>query len=123
MENNKRNNDEKDQDNKKKRHFTAAELGSISTSPTEHERAKRSGGDMGTTGTNVSYEGPTSNSPVGTGYNSGQSGTGADTARNSEEDARTLASAPRENETDERTENDKDPMNDTDEKPDTLGTP
>ncbi len=121
MEENKKTPEETNEHKDHKRKPTAAELSSISTSPTAHERAKRSGGNLGNTGTNVSYEGPTSNSPVGTGYNSGQSGTGAETASNAEEDARRLASAPRENQTDERTENDKDPMND--EKPDTLGTP
>lgn len=111
MENNKRN-DEKDQH---KRKITAAELDALTGSPTQHERSKRAGGDLGNTGTNVSYEGPTSTSPVGTGYNSGQSGTGADIRTDSEDAARTSASTPREKDSDERSEDRKNE--------DTIGNP
>ncbi|RYE23371.1 MAG: hypothetical protein EOP51_10755 [Sphingobacteriales bacterium] len=119
MENNK--NNEKDQH---KRKFTAAELDALTGSPTERVRSQKAGGDLGATGTNVSYEGPTSNSPVGTGYNSGQSGTGSDVSRDSDEDARTKASSPREKEQrDERESDDGEERNDETGKADTLGTP
>lgn len=93
-----------EQRGKRKRKLTAAELDALMSSPTTRERAKRAGGDLGNTGTNVSYEGPTSTSPAGTGYNSGQSGTGAAASSNSEEDARTLASNAREKDADNKDE-------------------
>lgn len=58
----------------------AANLDAIISSPTDAARGRRSSGNLGNTGTNVSYEGPTapgSGGSAGTGYASGQDATGA----------------------------------------------
>lgn len=72
----------------KKHGITPAQLDAITGSATENVRARTHSGDTpGNTGANTSYEGPTSTSPAGTGYNSGQSATGSSIATNSEYDA------------------------------------
>jgi hypothetical protein len=58
----------------------AAAIDSIINSPSENVRSRMSGGTLGNTGTNISYEGPTApggGGSAGTGYSSGQDATGA----------------------------------------------
>lgn len=61
----------------KKHKTSAAAINSIIGSATENVRAGHIEKTLGNTGTNVSYEGPTSTAAGGTGYNSGQPATGA----------------------------------------------
>jgi hypothetical protein len=67
----------KEGDEGEKKHSSAASINSIITGATGAVKGRMHTDTLGNTGTNVSYEGPTSTSPVGTGYNSGQSGTGS----------------------------------------------
>jgi hypothetical protein len=79
----------KHKDKEEKKHSSAASIDSIITSATGAVHSRHNTGTLGNTGTNISYEGPTSNSPVGTGYNSGQSATGSRiSTSNSYDDAR-----------------------------------
>ncbi|XZF14389.1 hypothetical protein ACTHGU_21615 [Chitinophagaceae bacterium MMS25-I14] len=71
------------------RHVSAAELDSIIGSATDAVHNRHAGSELGSTGTNVSYEGPTApggGGAVGTGYASGSDATGADISTTNEND-------------------------------------
>ena len=68
----------KEQTSGKEHRTSAAAIDSIISSPTQNVRNRHtSKATFENTGTNVSYEGPTSTAAGGTGYNSGQPATGA----------------------------------------------
>lgn len=74
------------ENNQEKKHSSAASIDSIITGATDAVRSRTSGGTLGNTGTNISYEGataPAGGGSVGTGYASGQEATGADTTQTS----------------------------------------
>ena len=62
---------------KSNKKISADTVNSITGSATDKVRSRRSGDTLANTGTNVSYEGPTSTAAGGTGYNSGRPATGA----------------------------------------------
>lgn len=81
MNDNQNRNDNTDDNQSEKKHTSAAGLDSIISGATDNVRSRRSGGTLGNTGTNISYEGATApggGGSVGTGYSSGQEATGAD---------------------------------------------
>jgi hypothetical protein len=92
-----RQNEESQQENNKQT-TSAAAIDAIITSPTEAVRSRMSGGNLGSTGTNVSYEGETAEGgagSAGTGYNDDQTGSGISTSsHDAAEDAALSRKAP-----------------------------
>jgi hypothetical protein len=133
MENNKSNPEQDPKDNEqdkpkmtdeqaKKHHkTTAADIDSIITGATDAVRSRQSSGNMGSTGTNVSYEGATAPGgagSAGTGYGSGQDATGAGINEGNEDDL-----IREEKRKDEKDEDEDDADNAEDKDDETLGNP
>jgi len=120
-----------DSQNKEQQHAhksgNAANIDSIIGSPTEHVRAGRSSDSLGNTGANTSYEGATApggGGSAGTGYTSGQSGTGASIS--SDSDTAYVHGSEHSHNDDETVDNEKDPASANRQSPqenDTLGNP
>lgn len=100
-ENTEHNEQDKQEAHKKPKHSSAASINAIISSPTDAVRSRRHTDTLANTGTNTSYEGATSNSPVGTGYNSGQSATGETINTNSGYDAAGMGHSKHKKEKDE----------------------